>query len=101
MVAELILEFEGVTEEEYKAVNAALGINPSTGEGDWPQGMLTHAAGLSDKGRFVVTEVWESTGHQAAFMEDRLGPALAKGGITGPPAAITWIELIAHHRPVG
>ena len=32
-------------------------------------------------------------------MEERLGEALAKGGITGPPSSITWIELVAHHTP--
>jgi hypothetical protein len=32
-------------------------------------------------------------------MEDRLGEALAKGGITSPPSSITWIELVAHHAP--
>jgi hypothetical protein len=31
-------------------------------------------------------------------MEGRLGEALAKGGVEGPPASITWIELVAHHH---
>ena len=47
MAAELILEFEGVTKVEYDAVNKELGIDPATGEGDWPDGMLVHSAGLS------------------------------------------------------
>ena len=101
MVAELILEFEGVTTKEYEAVNAALGIDMDTGKGDWPDGLITHAAGLNDDGHLVVTEVWDTPEHQARFMEERLGAALATGGITGPPSSITWIELIAHHRPGG
>ena len=45
MPAQLILEFEGVTTKEYDAVNAALGIDPATGTGDWPDGLQVHAAG--------------------------------------------------------
>ncbi|MDX6538473.1 MAG: hypothetical protein QOI71_83, partial [Gaiellales bacterium] len=32
----LILEFEGVGAEEYMAVNRALGIDVTTGAGEWP-----------------------------------------------------------------
>jgi hypothetical protein len=101
MVAEVILEFEGVTTKEYDAVNAALGIDMNTGKGDWPDGLQVHAAGLNEQGNLVVTEVWDTPQHQARFMEGRLGEALAKGGITGPPSRVTWIELVAHHRPGG
>ena len=34
--------------------------------------------------------------HQEAFMHDRLGEALVKGGISGPPFSVTWIELLTH-----
>src|SRR5262245_60997355 len=96
MAAAMILEFEGVTEKEYEAVNAALGIDAATGEGDWPDGLVTHSAGLNDDGHLVVMEVWDTPEHQARFMDDRLGEALAKGGVTDPPSSVTWIELIAH-----
>jgi hypothetical protein len=99
MVAELILEFEGVTTKEYDAVNAELGIDPSTGQGTWPDGLITHAAGLNEGGHLVVTEIWDTPEHQARFMEERLAQALAKGGVSGPPSSVTWIELVAHHRP--
>ena len=97
MTAELILEFEGVTTAEYEAVNKELGIDHVTGKGNWPDGLVAHSAGLNDAGHLVVIEVWDSPEHQARFMEGRLGEALAKGGIAGPPSSITWIELIAHH----
>jgi hypothetical protein len=97
MVAELILEFEGVTEEQYHAVNEELGIDAETGEGDWPKGLLIHAAGLNADGNLVVTEVWDSVEQQEEFMHSRLGEALGKGGVSGPPSSVTWIELIAHH----
>jgi hypothetical protein len=96
MAAGVILEFEGVTQKEYDAVNAALGIDMSDGSGPWPDGLISHSAGRRDDGRFVVMEVWDSPEHQARFMESRLGEALAKGGVTEPPVSVTWIELVAH-----
>ena len=99
MAAGLILEFEGVTRKEYDATNDALGIDMESGSGNWPDGLVSHSAGLSDDGHFVVMEVWDSPEHQQRFMETRLGEALAKGGITGGPSAVTWVELVAHHTP--
>jgi hypothetical protein len=52
--AQLILEFEGVTTAEYDAVNAAMGLDPATGSGDWPDGLQVHAAGLNEDGHLVV-----------------------------------------------
>ena len=98
MTVELILEFEGITAAEYHAVNKELGIDPISGEGDWPNGMLTHSAGMNASGRLVVTEIWDSVEHQEEFMHDRLGEALAKGGISGPPFSVTWIELISRQN---
>jgi hypothetical protein len=98
VAAAVILEFEGVTADEYYAVNAALGVNADTGEGDWPDGLVSHAAGINENGRFVVLEVWDTPEHQARFMEERLGAALAEGGVTNPPASVTWVELTAHQH---
>ena len=99
MAAAIILEFEGVTLTEYNAVNAALGIDAATGEGDWPDGLVSHSAGLNEDGHLVVMEVWDSPEHQARFMDGRLGEALGKGGVTAPPSSVTWIELAAYHTP--
>jgi hypothetical protein len=101
MAAAVILEFEGVTTSEYDAVNAELGIDMNTGQGDWPDGLVTHSAGLNDDGHLVVMEVWDTPEHQARFMEERLGEALAKGGVNGPPSSVTWVELFAHQHLVG
>ncbi len=101
MPAAVILEFEGVTLTEYEAVNSELGIDMATGAGDWPDGLVSHSAGLNEDGHLVVMEVWDTPEHQARFMDDRLGAALAKGGIAGPPSSVTWIELVAHHHPGG
>ena len=98
MAAELILEFEGVTLAEYHAVNKELGIDPGTGEGElagWACGTFRR---IERNGHLVVIEVWDSPEHQARFMESRLGEALAKGGVAGPPSSITWIELATDHH---
>jgi hypothetical protein len=96
----LILEFEGFGVERYEKVNGLIGIDMRSGEGDWPAGMLAHTGGAKDGG-WVVFEVWASRADQEAFMQDRLGPALAEAGIEGPPARLEWIEVAAHRNPGG
>lgn len=98
MAEALILEFSGVTEAQYDAVNADLGVDSRTGAGDWPAGLLVHAAGHADDGTFVVTELWDSREAQGAFMKSRLGEALAAAGVTEPPK-VTWVALVAHQTP--
>lgn len=96
MAEALILRFTGVGQSEYEAVNSKLGIDMATGKGDWPAGLLLHTAGPADDGSFVVSEIWASRDAQEKFMHERLGAALAAGGISDPPA-VTWVSLIAHH----
>jgi len=45
--------------------------------------------------------VWDTPEHQARFMDERLAEALVKGGISGPPSSVTWIELVSQHSPGG
>ena len=97
MAVGLILEFSGIGKAEYDAVDKALGLDMYTKTGDFPDGLITHAAGTSDRGTFIVAEVWASQAHQEKFMQSRLGAALHEGGVTGPPT-ITWIELLAHQE---
>jgi hypothetical protein len=95
MAEALILEFEGVSLEQYMAVNRALGIDVTTGAGEWPEGLLFHSAGTGPGG-LVVYEVWESQDAQGRFMSGRLGRALQEGGITGAPSRVEWNELIGY-----
>ena len=99
MPAGLILQFAGNGLEEYDRVNAQLDIDQQSGMGNWPAGLLSHAAGMSDGG-LVVMEVWESREAQGRFMQERLGPALQKGGITAAPT-VTWVDLVSFHQPQG
>ena len=94
----LILEFSDIGQREYAAVNAKLGIDMGTGAGDWPDGLLVHTAGPKDDGGWVVSEVWSTREAQGAFMESRLGAALAAGGVTSAPE-ITWVSLVAYLTP--
>ncbi len=96
MAEAILLEFDGFGRERYAAVNAQLGIDMETGEGDWPPGLLYHA-GAAKPGGWVVFEVWASRADQERFMEDRLGRALHDGGVTEPPTRVEWLELVAHH----
>jgi hypothetical protein len=98
MPAGLVLQFpQGVGEKEYAEVNAKLGLDMRTGAGDWPEGLLSHAAGMADDG-FVVTEVWQSQQAQARFMESRLGPAFGAVGVPQPSRVVWFDVLAAHHR---
>jgi hypothetical protein len=92
MAEGLILEFAGVGVDEYRAVNAALGIDPETGAGEWPPGLTFHAGGATASG-LLVFEVWESRDAQGRFMQERLGPAMQQGGITAQPSRVEWIAL--------
>ena len=88
MTYALVLAFEGVTEEQYWAVNENLGVQRD-GKGDWPAGILSHAGGPMEGGGWLVIERWDSKASQEAFMATRLGPAL---GIVGLPAPIHIFE---------
>jgi hypothetical protein len=94
----LVLDFDGVDEATYARANAELGLDPHTGEGDWPAGLVSHVAGVTEDGHGYVVEVWESQQAQAEFMESRLGAAIAAAGITAEPR-VTWSRVMGHHNP--
>src|SRR5262245_58270486 len=93
----LILEFAGVDESVYAKTNAKLGLDPDSGSGDWPPGLISHVTGLSEDGHGYVAEVWESQQAQADFMNSRLAPALAEGAVA--PERVTWARVIGYHNP--
>jgi len=92
----LILEFKGVSADQYKAVNTILGIDPVTGEGDWPDGLLSHTGASDPQGGLVVFEVWDLQESQRAFMVSRLGPALGQVGLP-EPTRVEWLSLLGHY----
>lgn len=92
----LLYEFTGVSADDYKAVNAILGLDPATGSGDWPSGLLSHTGATSEDGGFIVFEVWDSQQSQEAFVASRLGPALGQAGVPEPTRA-EWLSVVGHH----
>jgi hypothetical protein len=98
MAFALIIEFTGALDPGiYDAVNGKLGIDPRTGEGDWPPGLLSHAGGTTENG-FAVLEVWDTKEQQEAFMRDRLADALQAGGAPMPDR-MEWVDLLAYRTP--
>ena len=97
MAEVLILEFsaEGAV-DLYHKVDSQMGLDVRTGSGDWPDGLLSHVAGL-DGNDLIVVEVWESKGDQEQFMNDRLGPALQAQNVP-PPRRVTWFSEIGSWR---
>jgi hypothetical protein len=98
MAEAIILEFAGLDVEDYNRVNEVLGIDPRSGQGDWPEGLLSHTGAATADG-WVVFEIWDSKASQEGFMEGRLGRALKEGGVEDPPSRMEWLELAAHHNP--
>lgn len=98
MALGLILEFNGIGQETYDAVNRKLGIDATRSTSDWPSGLLFHAGGAKPGG-WVVFEVWESKEAHERFMTGRLGRALAESGVSGPPSRAEWLDLAAHTVP--
>ena len=76
----------------YPKVNEVLGLDPATGSGDWPKGLISHAGGGGD-GTVVVVEVWESRDEQESWMTSRLGPALGQVGVP-QPKRMEWLNLL-------
>jgi hypothetical protein len=97
MAEGLILEFDGLDRDDYDTVNGRLGLDPNSGTGDWPAGLLFHSGGAKPGG-WVVFEVWDSKEAQAVFMNERLGRALQEGGVTAPPTRVEWLELAAYRN---
>lgn len=86
--------FDGGTEEEYRAVLAA--VHP---DGQLPVGQTYHGAGSTGDG-FMVQTVWDSKDAADRFISEVLLPKMptVEGGFTVPPqehAAITVNEVRA------
>ena len=93
----IVLEFTGVTRDQYDAVNDKLGIDMVSGTGDYPPGLISHGAGPTPDG-WLVTEIWESKAAQETFMSSRLGAALATVGVPAP-THVGDSELVIFQTP--
>jgi len=97
MAEAIILEFRDADPALYDAVNKLLGLDPATGTGDWPDGLVSHTgAEHLDGNGLTVFEVWESRDAQEAFMGSRLGPALGQAAVP-EPTRVEWMLLKGSH----
>jgi hypothetical protein len=78
MAVMMILDWQGVTVEQYEQVNEAMGV--LTDE-DAPAGLIEHTAAVSGDGSLVIVDLWESQEALDRFFEERLGPAIEQVGI--------------------
>jgi hypothetical protein len=78
----------------YSKVNQALGLDPDTRSGEWPNGLLSHVGAGGDN-LVIVFEVWESRAQQEAWM-GKLGPALAEVGVP-QPRRMEWFTVLGRY----
>ena len=71
MAIGLSIRFADGTAEQYDAMNAEMGV-----ESDQPEGLIFHAAGPIKDGWGII-DFWESRAQFDAFLESRIGPAIA------------------------
>ena len=81
----LAMRLNGVTQQDYDAVMTGIGLgSPNVEESQpWPDGTISHIAGATQGGWFVV-DVWDSQEAFDAFFAERLGPALEKANVSPP-----------------
>jgi hypothetical protein len=97
MAIGLVMQFDGIGITDYDEVMRHLELEAPgvTGvKNDWPDGIISHVAGSTEKG-WCVVDVWESQDAFDAFMGTRLGPALGKAGL--PEPKVTPFEVYNRH----
>jgi hypothetical protein len=78
MAIMMILDWKGVSPEQYAQVNDTMGIHSAA---DAPEGLISHVAALDDDGELTIVDLWESEQALGQFVETRLGPALDEVGV--------------------
>ena len=79
MAIAMIFDGLGMTQAQYDQTHNEV----SPGD-EPPPGMLFHAAGQTENGWRVI-DVWESQEAADRFIQDKLGPALQRAGVTAQP----------------
>ncbi len=79
MAVALVVEFPGVSQEQYDRVMKDLNLE-ATGPA---KGMILHVAGPTENG-WQVVDVWETRADFDRFLDRDLGRALKSAGISTP-----------------
>jgi quinol monooxygenase YgiN len=85
MAVLMILDWKGVSADDYERVNEAMGIRT---DADAPEGLLLHTAAVTDDGDVIIADVWESEQALGRFAETRLMPALRQVGVPEVPPRV-------------
>jgi hypothetical protein len=93
MAVMMILEWQGVSADDYARLNDTLGIH---GDADAPPGLVEHVAALTDDDELVICDVWESDEALGSFFDERLGPAIHQLGLSEPAHRRADVH---NHRP--
>jgi hypothetical protein len=98
----LIMQFGGVSADQYERVMDHLGLTLHSDSGpNWPEGIISHVAGSRFDGGWTVVDVWESQEAFDRFFDGRLGPALEAVGTLPPPAVSTFtVHNVFRHGTV-
>lgn len=91
MAVGLSIRFSDGTAEQYDAVNDEMDV-----EGNPPDGLIFHAAGPIKDG-WGILDFWESRAQFDAFLEGRIGPAIAAVGDAAPPNPPEIKEFPVHN----
>jgi len=75
----MLMEWPGLTQEQYDRVMTNLGLDKNP-----PTGAIFHVAGFTG-GSLRVLDVWDSQQAFERFQNERLTPAVQKAGITSQP----------------
>ena len=104
MAVGLIMQFDGVTAEQYEKVMKELGLAlHSDSDAAWPEGIISHVAGGRPDGGWTVVDVWESQEAFDQFFRGRLAPAFEAVGTLPQPAVspFTVHNLFRHGSAKG
>jgi hypothetical protein len=88
MVVGMLQMLQGMTKENYEAVNQELFGQSTPANDRLPQGLIMHSAGPAEGGWYVY-DVWESKEDFERFMNGDLGNALRSvfGDAPAPPGS--------------
>jgi heme-degrading monooxygenase HmoA len=97
MAVLVILDLPGATTEQYEKVNEVLGV---LSESDAPEGLISHAAGVTDEGLLIV-DLWESEQAAAAFFARGVDETMAAAGAPTPPGPPRMLPVHNHFQGKG
>jgi hypothetical protein len=93
MATVMLMEWQGVTPDQYNRVMSNLGLDDNR-----PPGGVFHVAGFAD-GALRVLDIWNSQQDFESFQRDRLTAAVQKAGITTQPTRVQFFPVYNVYAP--